>query len=251
MDPMSAFKPCPPGFMRLRNKEIHVWRAFLKGTPADLRRLRSLLSDPELRKTHRFYFQKDYERYILVHGILRQILGRYLDSAPDQIRFQYGSYGKPFVADQPDHHTLHFNVSYSEGIALFAFTVNRRIGIDIERIRSGIAQEQIAERFFSPGEVAALRSLPASHRPGAFFSCWTRKEAIVKARGVGLSAPLDQFEVTLTPGEPAALLQTRWDPSEINSWELRALHPAKNFSAAIATEGLSTHLKCWHWNDNN
>jgi len=126
-------------------------------------------------------------------------------------------------------------------------TYRRAIGVDLERIRRQPAEEQIAERFFSPREVEALHALPVSMREDAFFTCWTRKEAYVKATGDGLSLPLDQFEVSLTPGEPATLLNTRWDPNEACLWSLRELIPGPGFVGAIAVKGHGWRLACWQW----
>jgi 4'-phosphopantetheinyl transferase len=123
------------------------------------------------------------------------------------------------------------------------------VGIDLEYIRSDLAVEQIAERFFSRREIATLRALPIDLRTYAFFLCWTRKEAYIKARGEGLSLPLDQFDVSLIPGEPAALLNTQRDLYEVSRWSLQELTPAPGYAAALAVEGHGWHLACWQWPD--
>jgi 4'-phosphopantetheinyl transferase len=132
-------------------------------------------------------------------------------------------------------------------VALYAVTRAREVGIDVELIRSDLKIEQIAERFFSHHEIATLRALPTELRQSAFFRCWTRKEAYIKATGKGLSLPLDQFEVSLTPGEPAALLSTQPDPNEAQRWSLRELTPAPGYAAALAVEGHGWCLACWDW----
>ena len=128
---------------------------------------------------------------------------------------------------------------------LYAVARGRRLGVDIERVRADAADERVAEQFFAPGEVAALGAFSESMRPLAFFNCWTRKEAYIKARGEGLSLRLDQFEVSLAPGEPAALLSTSGDPQESARWSLRALDTDPGYVAALAVEGSGWSLRCW------
>jgi 4'-phosphopantetheinyl transferase len=132
-------------------------------------------------------------------------------------------------------------------MALYALTRGRELGVDLELIRCDLEAEQIAERFFSQREIVALRALPPALRRYAFFLCWTRKEAYIKARGEGLSMPLDQFDVSLIPGEPAALLGTQPDPNEALNWSLMNLTPASGYAAALATEGCEWTLSCWQW----
>jgi 4'-phosphopantetheinyl transferase len=159
--------------------------------------------------------------------MLREILSGYLETTPAQVRFSYNAYGKPAVQDS----RVRFNVSHSGGWALFAVTERREVGIDIERIDARVAQEQIPERFFSAWEAAQLRALPVAQQTDAFFRCWTRKEAYIKARGLGLSLPLDSFDVSLAPGEPAALLRGA------GNYALQELPAPEGFAAAIAAEG--------------
>jgi hypothetical protein len=102
-------------------------------------------------------------------------------------------------------------------------------------------------QWHSAGEIAALRALPSSLQREAFFTCWTRKEAYIKARGLGLSLPLDQFDVSLAPGEPPALLNTRWDPAEASRWSLCAIAVAPDYAATLAVEGNGWRLRCWEW----
>ncbi len=138
-------------------------------------------------------------------------------------------------------------MSHSHGVALYAVTRDREVGIDLEFIRRDLEVEQIAERFFSRRETATLRALPTALREYAFFLCWTRKEAYIKARGEGLSLPLDQFDVSLIPGEPAALLSTQPDSDEALRWSLQELTLASGYVAALAVEGRGWSLSCWQW----
>jgi 4'-phosphopantetheinyl transferase len=145
---------------------------------------------------------------------------------------------------------LSFNASHCDGLALYAVTWERQIGIDVEHIRTDFAYEPIAERFFSPSEKAALDALEAEEvKRKAFFACWTRKEAYLKARGEGLSLPLDQFDVSLAPGSPAKLLDVRGDPLEAAHWSLYELCPGLGYAAAFAVEGHGCRLACWEWRE--
>ena len=166
--------------------------------------LKQVLSADEHARAERFYFQKDRERFMVARGLLRTVLGRYLNQEPSQLRFCYSPYGKPALATGSGRNTLRFNVSHSHGLALYAITCGRELGVDVELIRPELPDEEIAERFFSFQEVSGLRALPPNMRLEAFFNCWTLKEAYIKARGEGLSLPLDQFDVALVPGEAAA-----------------------------------------------
>jgi 4'-phosphopantetheinyl transferase len=179
--------------------------------------------------------------------VLRAILGLYLDMAPRYLSFRYSSHGKPALAWESGGNAIRFNMSHSRGVALYAVTRDREVGIDLEFIRRDLEVDQIAERFFSRRETVTLRALPTDLREYAFFLCWTRKEAYIKARGEGLSLPLDQFDVSLTPGEPAALLSTHPDSEEALRWSLHELPLASDYVAALALEGHSRSLSCWQW----
>lgn len=237
----------PSADLALSSDDVHVWRASLDLPASCVQSLQHTLAADELSRAERFYFHKDRKHFIVARGLLRAILSRYLDMEPGQLRFCYSDYGKPSLATMPGQDTLSFNVSHSHGLALYAVTRGREIGIDLERIRADLDCEQIAARFFSPRENAVLRALPAKLKPEAFFNCWTRKEAYIKARGGGLSLPLDQFDVSLAPGEPTTLLNIRGDPQEALRWSLRELMPGPGHMAALAVEGYDWHLTCWQF----
>jgi len=146
--------------------------------------------------------------------------------------------------------SLRFNLSHSHGLALVAVTRGREIGVDIEWVRPGMSDERIAERFFSTGEVRALRKLPERLQDEAFFNCWTRKEAYIKAKGEGLSMPLSDFEVSLRPEESAALLSTKRDPQEASRWLICELFPAPGFVAALVVETGDWKLRCLQWSEH-
>ncbi len=228
----------------LATDEVHVWWASLDEPRVQIERLARLLSVDERMQADRFYFERDKNRFLVGRGLLRTILGRYLGADPGGLRFRYGPRGKPALADK---FALRFNLAHSQGVAVYAVTRGREIGIDVECIRPVPDAEQIARSCFSARENAALRSLPVSQKPRAFFNCWTRKEAFVKATGDGLAHPLDTFDVSLAPEEPARLISVHGDPQETSRWSLEALELTSNYVAALVAEGHGWRLACRHW----
>lgn len=233
----------PPKELTLGDNEVHVWYACLDQTEVHVGRLKETLSHDENQRATRFYFEKDRKHFIVARGALREILGRYLSRQPDGLCFSYNSYGKPALEDGG----ISFNVSHSGDFALFAICLNRKLGIDIERIRPDFINEGVAERFFAPEEVAVLHALPVKMQPDAFFDCWTRKEAFIKATGQGISFGLDRFVVSLTPGEPAVLHSIKGDREEAHRWSLQELHVDPDYKAALAVEGHGWQHKQWQW----
>jgi 4'-phosphopantetheinyl transferase len=237
-----------PDQIILAEDEVHVWRASVVQPLATVQYLRSLLSEDEVARAGRFYFERDRHRFIVSHGLLRILLARYLNtpfSNVSQLRFCNNDYGKPSLDLDRQDRTLNFNISHSDELVLFAFTYVRQIGVDIEYMRPGLDYQSLAEHHFSALENQMLQALPVSVRLKAFYQCWTRKEAYIKARGKGLSIPLDVFDVSLRPDEPAVLLNSREDPLEMACWRLCALHPDPSYAAALAVEGDGWHLRCW------
>jgi 4'-phosphopantetheinyl transferase len=230
----------------LARNEVHIWRAPLETSATDLAPIRELLSSDERARADRFVFGRDRSAFIVARGFLRVILSLYLDRSPGEVRFIYGGYGKPSLVDSAcNGGNLNFNLSHSGKLAIYGITLQRAVGVDLEKISSEFSGEAISRRFFSANEAIRLLSVPRSERRQAFFDCWTRKEAFIKAIGAGLSLPLDQFDVTLSPGEPAALLETRWDKNEARRWSLRAINVAPGYAASIAVEGHAWHVKYW------
>lgn len=237
----------PPPDLDLPQGEVHVWRASVDRTDSQVEALVETLSVDERDRAGKFYFERDRRSFILARGTLRSLLARYLHRCPARLRFCYGPHGKPALTRDTGGDTVRFNLSHSHGLALFAITRHGDVGIDVELIRPHFASEEIAERFFSPREVFMLRNVPVEKRGEAFFNCWTRKEAYIKATGKGLSLPLDEFAVSLAPGEPAALLETRTDPREASRWCLRSLAPGPGYVGALAVATECSELKRWDW----
>jgi 4'-phosphopantetheinyl transferase len=224
---------------------VRVWRVHLDGVPARFDRLEKLLSPDEVDRARRFQFERDRRRFTVARGALRTILGGYLQLNPMSIVFDYGPQGKPFLA--PATSFIRFNVAHSGELALIAVSRERELGVDVEFVRSLTGAEQIADGFFSPREAAVFRSLPRDLVETAFFACWTRKEAYIKARGGGLSIPLDRFDVSLEPGKPAALLEVRDDPIEASRWSMVELQPASGYAGALVVQGEGWNLSYCDW----
>lgn len=246
MSSSSQLRFTSPANFTLGANDVHVWRITLELSPGKVERLWQILAPDEHLRAERFHFRRDRQRFIVARGLLRVILGNYLDIKSEQLRFGYERNGKPFLVSQSaPESSLSFNLSHSHELALCAVTRQRQIGVDIEHIRADFAGEDIAERFFSAREINMLRTLPAQLREEAFFHGWTRKEAFIKAKGVGLSLPLDQFDVMLLPDGPAALERTYWDESEAARWSLRKLEVGAGYAAALAVEGHDWKLSYW------
>jgi 4'-phosphopantetheinyl transferase len=226
--------------------EVHVWRAGLQQSPSCLASLTQVLSVEERARAERYHFEADRKRSIIGHGVSRLLLARCLGVSPQGLRFTYNAFGKPDVVCARTPH-LHFNLSHSGEWIVIALSRGRILGVDVERERKDMATADIAARFFSPVECETLAVLSAAMRCRAFFSCWTRKEAYLKARGDGLSLPLDQFDVAFAPGEKPRLVETRHDPAEAHRWKLAALQVGCDYAAALAVEGADWTLKCWDW----
>jgi 4'-phosphopantetheinyl transferase len=175
------------------------------------------------------------------------LLSAYMQMPPEQIRFQYSLRGRPSLALDQNDIRLDLNVSHSHEMALLAFSLGPAVGIDVEYMHPEIDHKQIAERFFSAQEIASLRNLPNSLQPIAFFSCWTRKEAFIKATGEGLSRPLDQFSMSLVPGEPAKLLAIQGQPDEVSKWFIQDLKVEPGYAAALAVQNPASQIHCWEY----
>lgn len=216
----------------LSGNDVHVWLTNLDTEPHVVDALARLLSSDELKRAARFHFDRDRQRYIVGRGSLRQLLASYLDADPATLQFSYGPNGKPAL--KSDSSGLQFNLSHSQDRAAVAITRDHEVGVDIEYVRPEFAQETIAEQFFSKQECAALRALPVAHQARAFFDCWTRKEAFVKASGSGLTFGLADFDVSLSSIDHPPIHAIRGDANEAGNWTLYSIAPAHNVVLAVA-----------------
>ncbi len=235
-----------PRFL-LGNDEVHVWRAALDVPTTQVQAYARLLASDERARAAKFRFERDRSHFVVARGILRSLLSRYLHTEAHSLRFTYNQFGKPALAVEAGSHSLFFNVAHSHELALYAVTRLGAVGIDLEYMRDDLEYERIAERFFSLNEVRLFRTVPQEKRLEAFFACWTRKEAYLKARGMGLSLDLKHFDVSLAPGEPATLLSSREEGLDISRWSLYDLSPGAGYMAALAVEGHPARLMCWLW----
>ena len=230
--------------------EVHVWTASRDAPGEVVEAMREILSDEERRRADRFAFAHDRTRFAVGRGLLRVLLGRYLDRAPESLRFTANAHGKPeLVAECNLDPPIQFNLAHSGSWVLYALTRGREIGVDIERIRPEFGGFALAERFFAGSEVDCLRSLDESDRALAFFHGWARKESFIKAKGKGLALPLDQFDVELHPAHPAGLLATRPDAEEASRWSLVEIPTEPGFVAALCVEGSGWTLRRERWSE--
>ena len=242
--------PIAPSDLSLPSHEVHVWCVLLEPPLNLLSILADTLTDDELKRAERLQFQEDRLHFIAARWVLRTILGRYLHRDPKTLRFCYGPYGKPSLMSEPNRSNLCFSVSHSHGVALYAFTYDREIGVDVECIQSDRLSENIPERFFSPREASALHSLPEHKQNEAFFTYWTCKEAYLKAQGIGLYLDLHKVEVSVTPGEAAFLTSIDGDHHEAGFWSLKELDAFSGYAAALVVKGHDWSLKYLQWNND-
>jgi 4'-phosphopantetheinyl transferase len=237
----------PPSGVELRPGDVHLWRTSLDLQGATLERLNGALDDGEKARAERFRLAEGRARFTAARGILRDILARYAGLEPAGLQFGYQPSGKPFLLAGTGPRDLQFNLSHSHGMGLYAVTLGRPVGVDVERVRQGAEFPRIAERFFTAKEAEALRSCAPHDYADAFFRCWTRKEAFIKASGKGFALGLASFEVSIEPGDSDALLGVTGDPAAWQRWRLADVDVASGFAAAVAVERRELVISCWEW----
>jgi 4'-phosphopantetheinyl transferase len=223
------------GLMALRAGDVHVWYVDLALAADAVGRLAVWLSEDERARASRFKFERDARRFLVARGALRALLGGYLGLAPHEVAFTYQPHGKPALDGV--HAALGFNLSHSGEVAVIAAGWDRAVGVDVELRRQLPDLAALAARSFAPRERTVLDALPETERPAAFFRCWTRKEAFIKATGQGLAQPLDAFVVSLAPDEPARFLDIDGDPGALARWTLHDLQPPAGYTGALVVEG--------------
>ena len=243
-----SLTPSLPSSFQLASDEVHTWCTSLDVPPEASARLYATLSPDERTRSARFRFERDQQRFIVARGVLRDLLGRYLQTQPGQIRFVYNAFGKPDLS--PDlANRLKFNLSHSAGLALIAIATASNVGVDLEYIRAQSDHADIARWFFSAAECDYLVAVPRHLHAGTFFSCWTKKEAYLKACGEGLAIPLNSFSVPLTadPAHTVDLYVASRDIAPAKRWSLYTLRPAPGYAGALAIEGTGWRLRQWQW----
>jgi 4'-phosphopantetheinyl transferase len=232
--------------LTLSDDDVHVWCVSLPQASEITEQLACLLSTDEKARAERYHFEHLRNYFIVARGMLRILLAGYLDLQPAQIEFTYLQAGKPQLSEKINKQ-IFFNLSHSHELALYAFSRNKNVGIDIEHIRPIDDLEQIAERTFSAMENSELKTLPTEKMLEGFFNCWTRKEAYIKAIGDGFSFPLQQFDVSLKPGEPAKILRVYGNAQKAARWCMVELRPAVDYVGALACEGTAAKLSYRNW----
>jgi 4'-phosphopantetheinyl transferase len=210
---------------------VHLWHRRLDASAAEVDAYCRLLSSEEQERALRFRVERPRKEFVLTRGTLRTLLAQYLGITPQEVHFRYAVRGKPALEGESG---LCFNVSHTDGLALMAFVMRRTIGIDVENLVRAVDAQRLAERFFSERERQALRPLRGDELQAAFFRCWTRKEAYIKAKGDGLSLALHEFDVSIAEQDRDALLATRPDPTEAARWTVCDVPMGTGYVAAVA-----------------
>jgi 4'-phosphopantetheinyl transferase len=237
---MSNWPAAPAGLPALGHT-VHVWAVRLDDGNVVLDAGREMLSSDERERATRFHFERDRRRYLIAHIALHEILSRYLPSDPSHLCFDLGPNGKPELPALLVSSGVEFNLSHSNEIALLAVSGAGAVGVDIEYAKPEFKFQDIAERFFTAREVAALRKLPPDLQRQAFFKCWTSKEAFLKAKGTGLSGNLDEVEIHLTAAGHVRI------NADVPAWSLAELIFASEYEAALVTQRKPATIRCYLW----
>ena len=226
--------------------EVQVWRLDLLAWAPWQPELEGLLSDDECARADRFVFARDRDRHVLSRGLLRVLLAHQLGVDAAGIGFAHGSHGKPALLDRGVS-DLRFNVSHSGDWLFIALACGHDVGVDVEQVRAEVAWEQIAEQFFTAAETASIRGRPVAAQAARFFECWVRKEAALKAWGMGLSLELNRFEVSAGPKRVARLEAPAGTPGAGRLWSIRTIDAPPGYEAAVVVEGDDSSLSCVSW----
>lgn len=222
---------------------ISLWGVMLEGPQTCENRCWSYLSDEERVRADRFIRGEDRRRYLLAHGCLRRLLGRYLNVEPSAVTFQLGQAGKPALCSATHGSDLSFNLSHAQGRALIAIAEGREVGVDLERVRSDVEVEKLSRRYFSPGEQTMIMQLAQGQRSAQFFRYWVAKEAVLKAQGVGLRS-LSQCEVVLSADGAGAEVLAPAGSLRQDSWTIRFLSCGEGWDGAVAAQGKDWTVCC-------
>jgi len=233
----------------LESDEIHLWLAWLDVEPRRLEMLSALLSEEEKTRAGRFRSHKDRNRFIVARGFLRHVLARYLRVSPERICFRYTPHGKPMLAPISASAEVRFSLCHSQGLALCAVALERDVGVDLERVRFDCAAKEIATRFFSAQEQAAILSLPEPARTVTFFRYWTVKEACLKATGLGLWSGLQGLVIALGEDEARVLRWGKAKPHDEKGWGIKTFEPQPGYTAALAAPGRGWRMRAWLWQE--
>ena len=227
--------------------QVHIWRISLKQPETVCQILSDSLTSDEIARADRFRFDDGRRRFVVGRGILRSILAGYLETKPQEIRFQYGPQGKPSLEKMYENAGLNFNLAHTRDLVVCACTRQCEIGVDVEHIHPVDEIDRIARRIFSEGDYLAWNHLPDELRLTAFYRCWTQKEALIKALGYGLSQPMSQLSVSMLSDEPASLISLSGDREHASDWSLHSFVPETGTIAAFALKTRHWHLAYFVW----
>lgn len=242
--PSPSFWRVPPAKRHLLPGHVHVWRGIVDPSLPRLQVYQDVLSPDEQARAQRLIRPEHRRRFIAARGLLRDLLSRYLPARPQDIRFGSGPHGKPFL-QHPTRPFVHFNVAHAGHLAVYAFSHDLEVGLDLEGNRDSLDYTRVAERMFSPEEWQTFLRLPSTEQKAAFFTCWTRKEAVVKAHGKGLTFPLKHLHVSFLPGQSPAILDVQGQSSAMTHWSLFDLPVGSGFWGALAVAGRPSHVHGW------
>ncbi len=235
--------------LELNNTEVHIWNVDIQKHVHDLELYHKLLSSAETEQAGRFHFEKDKIRYTITHAVFRLLISSYSGIEPVDVEYSYNKHKKPCLQEKAKFKNLTFNLSHSGMLIVFAFALNRELGIDIEKIKPMNDADGLIERFCSEREKSDYFSIPAEMRNKAFFRCWSRKEAYIKARGTGLYFSLAKFSVSIKPEDPPMLLEVKDEPDETERWRLYDLDISKDYSSSLMVENGEVMLRFFEWNN--
>lgn len=244
MEKISWISPTDDTFLIKNN--LHIWKIVYPEINFKSNPISNVLHHDEIERANKFYFETDRKRFIVTRAFLKIIMAKILKISPNDIHFSFNKHGKP---ELEQNIPIHFNISHSGDIGLIAVSDQGPVGIDVERYRKTMTSGKVAKRFFSADEVDTFLSLPEYQRQEGFFNCWTRKEAFIKALGLGLAMPLSNFSVTLKPGIPAQLLSVTHNNEKASDWLLKDIHMENNYAAAYAIK--AKKFEEYYWLTNN
>jgi 4'-phosphopantetheinyl transferase len=237
----------PPNSLQLRDLQIHLWRSGLNFHKDRLSELNRSLSDEEHRRSERFRFRRDRHAFIAARGILRKILSLYCDASPEHLEFDYAARGKPSLTGLHRNDDIRFNVSHSRGLALYAIVRARHVGVDVEYVRAITSMDHIAARLFLPEDCAWLTSLPRGSRQTAFYVCWTRREAYLKAKGSSIMRCVTSSARSLLSEQDTEGVAVIEEPDASGLWSVWQLDPGPGYAGALVLEGIGGELRCFQF----
>ena len=233
----------------LNQERVHIWRANLNPSSDEVTRLSTLLAADETARANKYRFPEHKRRFIVARGVLRQLLGNYLNISPKHLKFEYSERGKPYIFNSNTSKAIQFNISHSEEYALLGFTYDRSIGVDIEYLRAMPDAVKIAKRFFAPQEYELICSLDAKQQSQTFFKLWTAKEAYLKAIGTGLSG-LASIKINFDSSGDRIYLSSIDNSTSVDNWSIYSCLPTPNYVGTIAIDAPVTKQQICFWNWN-